>query len=71
MYGTEVARYYLNTMEANTHGHGNTVSKDSAIRQTSGRRHCLKASHLSFGDFLFHLQLVHGTVDGFLSNCVS
>lgn len=70
MYGTELAGYFLNTMEANVHDHGNIVSKDSAIRQISGRQDCLKASHLSFGDDIFHLQLLHGTVDGFLSNCI-
>ena len=70
MYGTELAGYYLNTMVANVHDHGNVVSKDSAIRQISGRKHCLQASHLSFGDGIFHLQLLHGTADGFLNTCI-
>lgn len=70
MYGMELAGYYLNTMEANVNDHGNIVSKDSAIRQISGRMHYLKASHLSFRDDIFHLQLLHGTVHGFLSNCI-
>lgn len=70
MYGTELAGYYLNTMEANVHDHGNVVSKDSAIRQISGRKHRLQASHLSFGDGIFHLQLLRGTVDGFLNSCI-
>lgn len=49
---------------------GNVVPKVSAIRHVSGRRHCLKASYLSFGDGIFHLQLLHATVDGFLSSCI-
>jgi len=71
MYGTELAGCYLNSMEPNVHDRGNIVSKDSAIRQIFGRRHCLKASHLSFGDDIFCLKLLHSTVDGFLSNSVS
>lgn len=49
---------------------GNVVPKVSAIRHVSGDKHCLKASHLSFGDGFFHLQLLHGAVDGFLSSCI-
>lgn len=70
MYTVELAEYYLNSVEANVHDHRKVISKDSAIRQTSGRKQCLKASCLSFGDDIFHLKLLHGTADGFLSNYI-
>lgn len=51
-------------MEANVHDHRNAVSKDSAIeylRKSSVWKQTL-------GEYIFHLQLLHDTADGFLSS---
>lgn len=70
MYAMELVEYYLNTVEANVHDHRKVISKYSAIRQTPRRTHCLKASHLSFGDGIFHFMLPRGIADGFLISCI-